>query len=111
MNTLSNTVTLIGYLTKQVRVSEHDGRPFANFTVVTNSPGGKDRPEIAEFHDCTLWGPLVPAIEDRLKGSPQVIVQGALRYKPVKDGKLTHKNPYINIREIYITGNGSQASK
>ena len=85
-----------------LRVNSHDGKSVANFTVVTNSPGGKGNKDIAQFHDCTLWGALVDSIKDKLEGSPYVQIVGELRYKPVKEGKITNKNPYINVREIYI---------
>ena len=102
MNSIFNTITLSGYLTKQVRVNEHDGTPVANFTVVTNAPGGKDKKDIPMFHDCSLWGELVNSIKDRLEGSPYVQVVGELRYKITGKGKDTNKNPYIKVREIYI---------
>jgi len=102
MNAIFNTITLSGFLTKTVRVNAHEGKSVANFTVVTNSPGGKGNPDIAQFHECTLWGPLVDSIKDKLEGSPYVQIIGELRYKPVKEGKITNKNPYINVREIYI---------
>ena len=102
MNTILNQITLVGFLTSTVRVSEHNGTPVANFTVVTNTPMGKDKDDKAEYHDVSLWGNLVPAIADKLEGSPQVIVKGALRYKQVTEDKITNKNPYINCDEIYI---------
>ena len=110
MNSITNTVILSGFLTKTVRVNEHEGTPVANFTLVTNSPGGKGKKDIAQFHDCTLWGKLVDSIADRLEGSPYVQVMGELRYKPVKDGNITNKNPYINVREIYIPSVNRTAS-
>ena len=96
MNSIFNTITLSGYLTKNVRVNSHDGTSVANFTVVTNSPGGKGNDDIAQYHDCSLWGKLVDSIKDKLEGSPYVQIVGELRYKPKKDGKITKKNPYIN---------------
>ena len=72
MNSIFNTITLSGYLTKKVRVNEHNGKPVANFTVVTNAPGGKGNKDIPQFHDCTLWGEIVESIKDRLEGSPYV---------------------------------------
>ena len=102
MNSIFNTVTLSGYLTKQVRVNSHDGKPVANFTLVTNAPNGKGNKDVPMYHDCTLWGPLVDSIKPKLEGSPYVQLTGELRYKPTKEGKIPNKNPFINVREIYI---------
>lgn len=110
MNTIFNSTRLMGYLTSKVRINEHDGTPVANFTLVTNRPGKSDK---ADFHDCSLWGPLVDSIKDKLEGKPLVAIEGELRYKPRKekgDDRITNKQPYIQVNSIYIVPTAAKTS-
>ena len=113
MNTIFNSTRLMGRLTSKVRVNEYDGTPVANFTLVTNRPGKKDKDQISDFHDCTLWGSVVTSIKDKLEGSPLVSIEGEIRYKPRKeagDDRITNKQPYIQVNSIYIVPNTAKTS-
>jgi len=108
MNTISNQITLVGYLTSEVRVSEHEGTPVANFTLVTNTKMGKGKDDKPEYHSVTLWGNLVTSIKDKLEGKPQAIVKGSLRYRTKKSDGNVYQNAYINCDEILILGRNTK---
>lgn len=86
MNTLKNSVQLIGNLGNDPQVKQLDsGKVVANLSIATsdsykNKDG--DKIEDTQWHDLVAWGRTAEIVEKYLKKGSRIAIEG----------KLTHRN-------------------
>jgi single-strand DNA-binding protein len=109
MNTLRNSVKLIGHLGQDPEIRTVDkGGKLARFTMATteayNDKDGK-RVEQTQWHSLVAWGPLAERCEKYLKKGKEVAVEGRLQYNTWEDKTgVKHTTAEINVSELLFLG-------
>ncbi len=107
MNGLKNSVTLIGHLGKDPKLTTTPtGKSLLELSMATNERyKNKDGQWITdtEWHRCIAWGKLAEIMNDLCKKGKEVIVRGQLKYNTFedKDG-LRRKIPQVVIAEFAL---------
>lgn len=89
MNTLRNSVQLIGNLGKDVELKTFEnGNSVVNFPLATseyftNSEG--EKVQTTQWHNVVAWGKRGEAMHSSLNKGNQVLIQGKLTYKSYED--------------------------
>lgn len=89
MNTLRNSVQLIGNLGKDVEVKTFDnGNSVINFSLATsefynNSEG--EKVQTTQWHRVVAWGKKADQMKSLLSKGNQVLVSGKLTYRSYED--------------------------
>ena len=109
MNTLRNSVKLIGRLGQDPEVKTLDkGNKFAKFSLATSdSYTAKDgsKQEQTQWHNIVVWGNLAGVCEKYLKKGKEIAIDGRLTYRTWEDKNGTkHTTTEIVANEILMVG-------
>jgi single-strand DNA-binding protein len=110
MNTLKNTVRLIGRLGQDPEVRSLDkGNKVARFSLATGEKfKGKDGQERNEtqWHNLIVWGNLAGICEKYLTKGKEIAVEGKLTYRNWEDNNgIKHYATEIVVNELMFLGN------
>ncbi len=107
MNTLRNTVSLIGNLGQDPAITEFgDNNKVARFSVATNeSFKGKDGEWVTDttWHNIVAWGKTAELCQNLLKKGSEIAIEGKLvndSYE-TKEGEKRYKTE-ISLREFLL---------
>ena len=112
MNTLSNSVKLIGRLGQDPEVKTLDkGNKFAKFSLATSdSFTAKDgsKQEQTQWHSIVVWGKLAVVCEKYLKKGKEIAIDGRLAYRTWVDtnGTKHFKSEIIASDLLFVGLNG-----
>lgn len=107
MNTLKNTVSLIGRLGKDPIIKTIGaGNKVANFSLATNEAyRGKDGNWVdnTQWHNVVAWGKVAELSEKLLKKGAEIVLEGKLVHDEyeTKEGEKRYKTE-VNIREFMV---------
>ena len=109
MNTLRNSVKLIGRLGQDPEVKTLDkGNKIAKFSLATSeSYTGKDgsKQEQTQWHNIVVWGNLAVICEKYLKKGKEIAIDGRLTYRNWEDKNGTkHTSSEIVLNELLFVG-------
>jgi single-strand DNA-binding protein len=89
MNTLKNSVQLIGHIGKDIELRTFDnGKKLARITLATNEyfkDGKGEKRQETQWHNLTAWGTLADNISSTLTKGNEVAINGKLVYKSYED--------------------------
>jgi single-strand DNA-binding protein len=116
MNTLSNSVKLIGRLGMDPEVKLLDkGNKMATFRLATSdSFTAKDgsKQEQTQWHNIVVWGNMAGICEKYLKKGKEIAIDGRLTYRNWEDKNGTkHVSSEIIANEMLFVGSNSDAKK
>ena len=116
MNTLRNSVKLIGRLGQDPEVKTLDkGNKFAKFSLATSdSFTAKDgsKQEQTQWHNIVVWGNLAVVCEKYLKKGREIAVDGRITYRNWEDKNGTkHTTTEIVANEILMVGDKPAAKE
>ena len=105
MNTLRNTVQLIGHLGKKPEIiTLESGSKLAKFSLATNETyknAKGDRVENTQWHNLTAWGKTAEIAEMFLDKGKEIAVRGKIAYNNYtdKDGNKRYATEIV-VNEI-----------
>ena len=116
MNTLRNSVKLIGRLGQDPEVKTLDkGSKFAKFSLATSdSFTGKDgsKQEQTQWHNIVVWGNLAAICEKYLKKGKEIAIDGRLTYRTFEDRTGTKRTvSEIVANEMLFVGANNDSKK
>lgn len=79
MARVQNSVTLIGYITREIEMRKVGDSTVANFTVAVNRIKGKDGAQNTDFIPCQAWGKQGEFVGKYFKKGQKVAVYGEIR--------------------------------
>lgn len=89
MNTLKNSVKLIGNLGKDVEIKElASGSKVAKIVIATNDYYKNNKGETVtdtQWHNCVAWGKTAERMADMLHKGSEVALQGKLVHRTYED--------------------------
>jgi single-strand DNA-binding protein len=89
MQTMKNSVSLMGYLGSDVQcLTLSTGRKVARARLATNEyfkTKSGERSQHTEWHNLTAWGALAERMEKQLAKGTQVVVEGKLVHRSYED--------------------------
>lgn len=116
MNTLKNTVSLIGHLGKDPIVTQFgDKNSVANFSVATNESYKDKKGEWVTnttWHNVVAWGKAAELCEKLLKKGSEIVLEGKLvndSYE-TKEGEKRFKTE-ISLREFMVLNRDKDEAK
>ena len=108
MNSLRNSVQLIGNLGKDPEVKVFDKSKKASFSIATtdqykNAKGEKVKD--TQWHNVVIWGKLAEVAEKYLRKGNQVAVEGKLVHRAYEGAKGEKKfYTEINVNDMVMLG-------
>lgn len=108
MNSLRNSVQLIGNLGKDPEVKVFDKSKKVSFSIATtdqykNAKGEKVKD--TQWHNVVIWGKLADIAEKYLKKGNQVAVEGKLVHRAYETGKGEKKFfTEVNVNDMVMLG-------
>jgi single-strand DNA-binding protein len=116
MNTLRNSVKLIGRLGQDPQVKTLDkGNKFAKFSLATSDSFiGKDgnKQEQTQWHNIVVWGSLAGICEKYLKKGKEIAIDGRLTYRTWEDKNGTkHVSSEIVANDFIFIGSKNQSKE
>jgi single-strand DNA-binding protein len=116
MNTLRNSVKLIGRLGQDPEVKTLDkGNKFAKFSLATSdSFTAKDgsKQEQTQWHNIVVWGNLAVICEKFLKKGKEIAIDGRLTYHTWEDKNGTkHFTSEVVANELLFVGGNTGSKK
>jgi len=116
MNTLRNSVKLIGRLGQDPEVKSLDkGNKVATFSLATSdSYTAKDgsKQEQTQWHNIVVWGNLAVICEKYLKKGREVAIDGRLTYRQWEDKTGTRRtSAEIVASELLFVGPNNEIKK
>jgi single-strand DNA-binding protein len=116
MNTLRNSVKLIGHLGQDPEVKNLDnGNKFVKFSLATSDSftainGSKQ--EQTQWHNIVVWGNLAGICEKYLKKGKEIAIDGRLTYRNWEDKNGTkHVSSEIVANEMLFVGSNNDSKK
>ncbi len=116
MNTLRNSVKLIGHLGQDPEVKNLDnGNKFVKFSLATSDSftainGSKQ--EQTQWHNIVVWGNLADICEKYLKKGKEIAIDGRLTYRNWEDKNGTkHVSSEIVANEMLFVGSNNDSKK
>jgi single-strand DNA-binding protein len=116
MNTLHNSVKLIGHLVQDPEVKNLDnGNKFVKFSLATSDSftainGSKQ--EQTQWHNIVVWGNLAGICEKYLKKGKEIAIDGRLTYRNWEDKNGTkHVSSEIVANEMLFVGSNNDSKK
>lgn len=88
MNTLRNSVKLIGHLGQDPEIKELENGKMARFTIATNESYKNkkgEKVENTEWHPVVAWGKTAEIAEKYLEKGKEVAVEGRLTHRSYDD--------------------------
>ncbi len=107
MNSIKNSITLIGNLGKDPEIKQlQSGRSVARFSLATNETYKNqkgDKVTSTQWHTIVAWGKTAETMNTFLKKGKEVIIHGKLTYRSYadKDG-VTRSIPEIVADEFVL---------
>ena len=116
MNTLRNSVKLIGRLGQDPEVKTLDkGNKVAKFSLATSdSFTAKDgsKQEQTQWHNIVVWGNLAVICEKYLKKGKEIAIDGRLTYHTWEDKNGTkHTSAEIVANEMLFVGSNNESKQ
>jgi len=91
MNSIKNSVQLVGHLGKDVELKTFDnGKTLAKFTLATNEyykNSNGEKMQNTEWHNITAWNKLAENMSKLLEKGNEVLVRGKLAHNSYEDEK------------------------
>lgn len=114
MNTLKNSVQLIGHLGNDPQVKQlESGRTVANLSMATNDSYKNkqgEKVEETQWHDLVAWGKTAEIAEKYLKKGSKVAVEGKLTHRSYEDKEGTKRYvTEIVVNELLMLGDRKEA--
>jgi single-strand DNA-binding protein len=116
MNTLRNTVSLIGRLGKDPMISNfNNGNKVAKFSIATNESYKDKNGEwvtSTEWHNVQAWGKAAEKCEKILKKGVEIVLEGKLvtdQYETKEGEKRTSTE--VRLREFMLISKKEEATK
>jgi single-strand DNA-binding protein len=107
MQSLRNSVQLIGRLGKDPEVKTYSGKKKASFSIATSDTYKNNRGEKVEdtqWHNIVIWGKLAEIAEKYLKKGQEVVVEGRLIHRDYEaNGEKRHITE-INVTDLLMVG-------
>ncbi len=116
MNTLKNTVKLIGNLGRNPEIIKlKSGSQVAKFTMATNETyknKSGDYVTVTQWHNVECWGKTAELCEKLLQKGSEVIVEGRLESNNYenKQGEKRTKT-YVSMREFMLVNKRNESEK
>ena len=113
MQTMKNSVMLMGYLGSDVQIfTLNTGRKLAKVSLATNEFFKTKNGELSkhtEWHNLAGWGPVAERMEKQLAKGTQVIVEGKLTHRSYEDknGNTRYQSEIIVSSFVAPKGSGS----
>ena len=109
MNTIRNSITLIGNLGKDPESKKlSNGTFLSTFSIATNEVyknNKGDKVTDTQWHNCIAWGKTAEIIKDLLKKGKEVVVRGKLTYSNYEDKNgIKRYTPQIIVNEFVLIG-------
>jgi single-strand DNA-binding protein len=116
MNTLRNSVKLIGRLGQDPEVKTLDkGNKFAKFSLATSDSFiAKDgsKQEQTQWHNIVVWGNLAGICEKYLKKGKEIAIDGRLTYRTWEDKNgAKHTSSEIVANDFLFVGTNNEGKK
>ncbi len=112
MNSLRNSVQLIGNLGKDPEVKVFDKSKKASFSIATTDQYKNAKGEAVkdtQWHNVVIWGKLADVAEKYLKKGSQVAVEGKLVHRAYETGKGEKKfYTEVNVNDMMMLGSKPQ---
>ncbi len=107
MNSIKNSVTLIGNLGKDPEIKQfQSGRSVARFSLATNETYRNqkgDKVTSTQWHNIVAWGKTAEMMNNLLKKGKEVVVHGKLTYRTYEDKEgVTRFIPEIVADEFVV---------
>ena len=112
MNTLRNSVKLIGHLGANPEVKDlENGNKVARFTIATNDSyknKAGEKVENTEWHSLVAWGKTAEIAEKYLEKGKEVAIEGKLTHRSYddKDGNKKYTTEVL-VNEVMMLGGRS----
>lgn len=109
MNTLRNSVKLIGHLGQDPEIKTLDkGNKLAKFSLATNdsyTDKEGNKKEQTQWHNLVVWGNLATVCEKYLKKGKEIAVDGHISYRNWEDKNGSkHTIAEIIVSELLFVG-------
>lgn len=105
MNTIKNSVKLIGRLGKAPEVKEINGNKMAKFSIATNEyiilKSGKKREE-TNWHNIVIWGKQAENAEKILEKGMEVMIDGKLTNRSWVDNTGIKRYSYEIVANTFL---------
>ena len=89
MNTMKNSVQLIGHVGQEPEIKTFDGgKKVANLTIATNDSYKNDKGEKVEqteWHKVVAWGKTAEIIEKYVTKGKEIAIEGKLTHRSYED--------------------------
>lgn len=107
MNSIKNSVTLIGNLGKDPEIKQlQSGRSMARLSLATNETYRNqkgDKVTSTQWHTLVAWGKTAETMSTILKKGKEVVVHGKLTYRSYEDKEgITRYIPEIVVDEFVV---------
>lgn len=97
MARISNSVTLVGRIVRDIETRAVGDTQIASFAVAVDRPKGKDGQVQTDFVNCQAWGTTAEFIQKYLGKGRKVALQGELRVDTYND-KNGDRKTSTNVR-------------
>ena len=108
MNSLRNSVQLIGNLGKDPEVKVFDKSKKASFSIATTDQYKNAKGETVkdtQWHNVVIWGKLADVAGKYLRKGSQVAVEGKLVHRAYETGKGEKKfYTEVNVNDLVLLG-------
>lgn len=116
MNTLRNSVKLIGRIGQDPEVRSLDGgKKVATFSLATNesyTQADGTRRETTQWHNVVVWGHLAGLCGQYLHKGREIALEGRLSYRNWEDKNGSkHVSTDIIADEVLFVGNGNHETQ
>jgi single-strand DNA-binding protein len=108
MNSIRNSVQLIGHIGKDPEVKSFGAKRKASFSIATtdsykNSKG--EKVEDTQWHNIVIWGKLVEIVEKYVKKGSEVAVEGKLIHRVYETDKGEKRYiTEISVNDLVLLG-------
>ncbi|MFN7118599.1 MAG: single-stranded DNA-binding protein [Saprospiraceae bacterium] len=107
MNSIKNSITLIGNLGKDPEIKQlQSGKSVARFSLATNETYRNqkgDKVTSTQWHTIVAWGKTAEMMRNLLKKGKEVVVHGKLTYRTYEDKEgVTRSIPEIVADEFVL---------
>lgn len=107
MNSIKNSVTLVGNLGKDPEIKQlQSGKSVARFSLATNETYRNqkgDKVTSTQWHNVVAWGKTAEMVNNLLKKGKEVIVHGKITYRSYEDKEgVTRYIPEIVVDEFML---------
>ena len=106
-------ITAVGRLTADPELRyTPGGTALCNFSLATNRYAGKEKGQVTDYADITVWGPMAETHEKQLGKGHQVAIAGELiQERWEKDGKKFSKHSITASNVEYMSKPRNESSE